>query len=125
MMKKNKYLIVPVNILIVIGIILFVVIYATWERGEAARVQTDTFANLTLAMEQVTANYLEKEQQICNSWANFIFTEQLSMDEAVEHLGRLRPLEGVTVHIIYADDGSMTGWSTQARINGEKDFSVS
>ena len=125
MMKKNKYLIVPVNILIVIGIILFVVIYATWERGEAARVQTDTFANLTLAMEQVTANYLEKEQQICNSWAYFIFTERLSMDEAVEHLGRLRPLEGVTVHIIYADDGSMTGWSTQARINGEKDFSVS
>ena len=124
-MKKNKYLIVPVNILIVIGIILFVVIYATWERSEAARVQTDTFANLTLAMEQVTANYLEKEQQICNSWANFIFTERLSMDEAVEHLGRLRPLEGVTVHIIYADDGSMTGWSTQAHINGEKDFSVS
>ena len=124
-MKIKKYVIVPVNILIVIGIILFVVIYAAWERNETVQVQTNTFANLTLAMEQVTANYLEKEQQICNSWANFIFTERLSMDEAVEHLGRLRPLEGVTVHIIYADDGSMAGWSTQARIDGEKDYSVS
>ena len=124
-MKLKKYVIVPVNILIVIGIILFVVVYAAWERRDTVQVQTDTFANLTLAMEQVTANYLEKEQQICNSWANFIFTERLSMDEAVERLGRLRPLEGVTVHIIYADDGSMAGWSTQARSDGETDYSVS
>ena len=124
-MKIKKVVIVPVNILIVIGIILFVVIYAAWERSEAVQAQTDTFANLTLAMEQVTANYLEKEQQICNSWANYIFTERLSMDEAVEHLRRLRPLQGVTVHIIYADNGSMAGWSTQARSNGENDYSVS
>ena len=59
-MKKAG--IIAINLLIVLGLILFVVVYAARERQDIVAGQIDAFENLTLAMEQVTANYLEQEQ---------------------------------------------------------------
>ena len=121
----KKYMIIPANIAIVLGLILFIVLYAARERRETVTAQTDTFSNLTQAMEQVTANYLEQEQQICDSWADFIATERLSMADAMERLRLLRAQPGTMIHLLYLDDGSLAGQSTQARSNAPEEFSVS
>ena len=121
----KKHLIIPINLLIVLGVIAFVVVYATQERKEAAAAQISTFENLTLAMEKVTDNYLEREQRICDSWASFLSTGELSLEEAAARLRLVKTQPGVTIHLIYADDGSLQGYSTHEKSGETGAYAVS
>ena len=113
-MKIRKSVIIPINLLIVAGILVFVVVYAARERRENADAQIQTFENLTLAMERVTGNFLEQEQKICDAWANFLGSEDLSMEQAAARLRSLRTQEGVMIHLLYADEEDCSGLSTVA-----------
>ena len=119
----KKHLIIPINILIVLGIIVFVVIYARQEQRKMAEARADTFESLTIAMERVTDNYLEHEQRICDSWASFLSAGNMSFDEAAARLKTVRTQTAVTIHMIYVD--SMRGISTEANSSAPTDFSVS
>ena len=123
-MKIQKHLIIPVNILIVAGIILSVALYAAREHREIVAAQIDTFENLTVTMGHVAENYLEREQLICTIWASFITAGEKSMEEAAERLQRVGARTGVTAHVLYIDDGSLRGFSTQAR-PGSSEYEVS
>ena len=125
-MKIKKHLIIPVNILIVTGIILSVVLYAARVQREAVRTGIANFENLTGTMGHVADNYLTREQLICNTWASFISTGDMSLREAYVRLKRLGSVRtGVTIHLLYADEGSLHGYSTQANIDSPSDYSVS
>ena len=41
-------------------------------------------------MEHVTENYLEGEQRICDVWARYINSENMTIDEAVAQYGTLK-----------------------------------
>ncbi len=81
-MNAKKYGIILTNVVIVLGIILFVIAYANRQRHEILAARVETFENLTLAMEQVTANYLAQEQQICDTWARCAEQDGVTMEEA-------------------------------------------
>ena len=125
-MKLKKYLIIPVNILIVAGIILFVALYAARVQRETVKTGIANFENLTGTMGHAAVNYLRSEQLICNTWASFISTGDMSLKEAYERLKRLSSVRtGVTIHLIYDDGGSVHGYSTQANVNSPSDHTVS
>ena len=112
-MKIKKHLIIPVNILIVAGIILFVALYAARDYKETAASKIDNFTNLTDNMGRVADNYLTREQLICNTWASFISTGDMSLEEASARLKRISVRTGVMIHLLYTDEGSPHGYSTQ------------
>ena len=124
-MKVKKHLIIPVNILIVAGIILFVALYAAREHRETVATEIDNFKDLTVTMGHVADNYIEREQLICRIWASFITAGEKSMEEAAERLVRVGARTGVTVHLLYIDDGSLRGYSTQAKPDSPSDYEVS
>ena len=82
-MKKNL-LIILANIAIMLGILVFVVFYAGRDRRADFRARTEGFQNMTVAMERVTANYLEADQRLCSSWTNRINITGMTMEEAVD-----------------------------------------
>ena len=44
---------------------------------------TENFMNMSIGMEQVTTNYLEGEQRLCDSWAACINSRKMNMAEAI------------------------------------------
>lgn len=63
----KKTLISIVNVIIIAFILIFVVFYSRYENKEFYLRQIENFENTTVTMEQVTENYLEGEQRICES----------------------------------------------------------
>ena len=113
-MKIKKHLIIPVNIIIVAGILLSVALYAVRVQRASASTEIANFENLTATMGHVADNYLRSEQLICNTWASFISTGEMSLEEASARLNRISVRTGVTIHLLYTDDGPLYGYSTQA-----------
>ena len=121
----KKYLIILTNVIIVLGILAFVVLYAQGENRSIVETQTDAFESMTVAMEHVTTNYLEGEQRICDSWANYINAHDLTIEEAVDFLRDARAVPEAMGHIIYIDDQSMDGLSTDPQADSADNCSVS
>lgn len=67
-MKKSLMLLG--NVLIILVIMAFIMLYVSSERQKMLVSQTEAFKNMTVAMESVTTNYLVGEQQVCRSWSN-------------------------------------------------------
>ena len=76
-MKKN--LIILANVLIVVGIIAFVYVHINRQNRLTVAAQTEAFQSMTVAMERVTTNYLVGEQRVCDSWANYINSADLTL----------------------------------------------
>ena len=109
-MKKAWVLIT--NILIIAGIILAVTLYTRAEQRAVYQSQVQAFQSMTATMEQVTGNYLESEQNICDIWAHFIDTHPMSMAEAIDYIEANHVLAFTSGHIIFLDDGTYSGLST-------------
>ena len=58
---KTSWIVIA-NIALMSAILVFVVLYSNYERKGNYRSRVDHFVNTTVAMEQVTGNYLEGEQ---------------------------------------------------------------
>ncbi len=119
----KKIGIVVVNILIMIAMLIFVIIYSNVENKNAIQRQIEHFENTTISMEHVTENYLEGEQRICDVWAHYINSEEMTLEEAVSYIRISHVLPNASAHIVYLD--TLTGLSTRAKINDQNDFSVS
>ena len=68
----KKIVIIIINMIIIAAILTFVVLYSKAESRESYKQQIEHFENTTVTMEQVTENYLESEQRICDVWARYI-----------------------------------------------------
>ena len=81
------------------------------------------FVNATIAMEQVTGNYLEGEQGICDNWAHYINSQDLTLEEAAEYVRATHAKETTSAHLV--DVETLEGYSTRPRPNTEDDYEVS
>ena len=77
----KKTLIIITNFLIVIFSIFFVVLYVRKQSASMETYNTENFMNMSIGMEQVTTNYLEGEQRLCDSWAACINSRKMNMTE--------------------------------------------
>ena len=79
----KKILITVVNVVIMAAILIFVVLYSEFTSRDSYLRQIEHFVDTTVTMEQVTENYLEGEQRICDVWANYINNKDMTIDEAI------------------------------------------
>lgn len=119
-MKKS---LIIVNVIIIAAILIFVVFYSAYENQDSYNRQIEHFKNTTVAMEQVTENYLEGEQRICDVWAKYINSSNVTLEEAAEYIRASHVLKNTSAHLILSD--SLTGVSTRPRLGTDDDFAVS
>ena len=120
-MKKSW--IIVVNVVIMIAIFTFVVLYSGFESRDTYQRQIEHFENTTITMEHVTENYLEGEQRICDVWARYINSKTMSMEEAADFIRISHVLPNASAHLIYSD--TLAGLSTRARQGTSDDYTVS
>ena len=120
-MKKTWIIIV--NVLIMIAMLAFVVLYSDYTSQKTTQRQIEHFENTTITMEHVTENYLVGEQRICDVWARYIDSNDMSLEEAVGFIRDSHVLPNTSAHIVYTD--TLSGLSTRAKPDDPDDYSVS
>ena len=126
MQRANKrHLIFLVNVAVMLGIMGFVLLYAQRTANESIATEVAQFETATATMEQVTANYLEGEQSICDVWARYINNKPMTIDEAVSFIRSSHVTPDTSAHIVFTDDGSLEGLSTRPRTGTKEDYAVS
>ena len=119
---KKAYIVI-VNVVIMITILIFVVLYSGYESKISYQRQIKHFESTTVAMEQVTANYLEGEQRICDVWAHYINSADMTIEEATGYIRDSHVLANTSAHLISLH--SLEGLSTRPRLGTEDDYEVS
>ena len=122
-MKKS--LMILGNVIIILAILAFVMLYVSSEQQRMTASKTEAFENMTVAMESVTTNYLVGEQQVCNSWANYINANNLTAEEAIAFVRESVSAPNVMAHILFVEDQGLSGLSTAAKAGNPEDFTVS
>ena len=119
----KKTLIIIANFLIVIFTIFFVGLDARNQKTSMEKYNTENFMPMSIGMEQVTTNYLEGEQRLCDSWAACINRRRMDMSEAMSYLDVAQRIQNISAHIIRLD--TFTGFSNKPKIDNPNDFTVS
>ena len=122
---NKRYLIILVNVVVMLGIVGSVLLYAQRTADESFSAEVTQFEAATAAMEQVTANYLKSEQDICNVWAQHINSGSMTIDEAVSFVGSSHVSPDVAAHIVFTDDDSLAGLSTRPKTDSDGEYAVS
>ena len=120
-MKKTWIIIV--NVVIMVTLLTFVVFYSHFESTNTTNRQIEHFENTTITMEHVTENYLEGEQRICDVWARYINSRDMTIEEAISFIRISHVLPYASAHIVYHD--TLSGLSTRARSDDPDEYSVS
>ena len=120
-MKKTWVTIV--NVFIMIAMLTFVVLYSSFENKYATQRQIEHYESTLITMEHVTENYLEGEQRICDVWARYINSENMTIEEAASFIRISHVLPKASAHIVYVD--TLSGLSTRARQDSANDYTVS
>ena len=115
--------VIIVNIFITLSMLVFVVIYSTLEAQSNKRTQIEHFENTTITMEHVTENYLEGEQRICDVWARYINSENMTIEEATSFIRISHVLPNASAHIV--DKDTLTGLSTKPKQGTTDNYNVS
>ena len=119
----KKTFVIIVNVFIMIAMLIFVVLNSNLQSKETAQRQIEHFENTTIAMKRVTENYLEGEQRICDVWARYINSRDMTIEEAVSFIRISHVLPYASAHIVFLD--SLSGLSSKARQDAPDDYSVS
>ena len=119
----KKIFIIIVNIIIMAAILTFVALYSVFANRNSYRRQIEHFENTTVTMEQVTENYLEGEQRVCDVWARYITNNNMTMEEAAGYIRASHVLTNTSAHVIYTD--TLKGLSTRPKQGTTADYEVS
>ena len=114
----KKILIIVVNAVIIASILGFVVLYTGATNRDAYLRQIEHFETTTVTMEDVTQNYLEGEQRICDVWARYINNQNMTMEEAAEYIRSSHVLANTSAHIVFTRQGTEDDYDVSyARVN--------
>ena len=119
----KRTLIIIANFLIVLFTIFFVLRYVRNQSAYMQAYNTENFMNMSIGMEQVTTNYLEGEQRLCDSWAACINSRKMNMTEAMDYLNVAQRIPNISAHIINLD--TFSGYSNRPKIDAPQDYNVS
>ena len=123
MSRLKRSWIVVANVALVAAILVFVALYSNHERTENYEHQVEHFVNTIVAMERVTENYLEGEQGICDNWAQYINSRDLTLEEAAAYVRATHVQAATSAHLLDAE--TLEGFSTRPKPNTADDYTVS
>ena len=112
-----------VNILIMLFIVLFVIIYTNVDHAKVYNNQIKMFESTAIRMNYMTENYLKSEQDICDNWANYVNSKSLNMEETLDFINVSKQNPKASAHIIYKD--TLTGLSSAPSIRDSSNYSIS
>ena len=115
--------VVMANVVLMAAILAFVALYSTYERKGNYTHQVEHFVSSTVAMERVTENYLVGEQDICDNWAQYINSQDLTLEEAAAYVRATHSHAVTSAHLIDAE--TLEGWSTRPKLNTQDEYAVS
>ena len=115
--------VVMANVALITALLVFVALFSGHERQENYRHQVEHYVNTTVAMERVTENYMLGEQEICDNWAHYINSRDLTLEDAAAYVRVTHVREAISAHLIDAE--TLEGWSTRPKLNTEEDYAVS
>ena len=115
--------VVAANVILMAAILAFVALYSNYERKDNYKHQVEHFVNTTVAMERVTENYLAGEQEVCDNWARYINSQDLTLEEAAAYVRATHAQAATSAHLIDAE--TLEGYSTRPKLNSVDDYSVS
>ena len=118
-----KKVVIIINVFIISAILTFVVLFSRHETKEAFQRQIDQFVNTTITLEEVTENYMEGEQRICDVWAHYINDKSMTIKEATDYVRATHVLASASAHLVYLD--TLTGLSTRPKLGTADDYDVS
>ena len=121
--RMKKFILLIVNILLIIGVFVFVVLYSRNERNNDYLDNIISFENMTIAMEKTTENYLDGEQSICDVWANYINSRNMTLEDATAFIHASHVNPSASAHLIFTD--TLKGLSTREDITNPGNYSVS
>ena len=123
MSRLKRSWIVIANVALMAAILAFVALYSNHERKENYEHRVEHFVNTAVAMERVTGNYLEGEQGICDNWAQYINSRDLTLEEAATYVRATHVQATTSAHLIDAE--TLKGYSTRPRLNTTDEYDVS
>ncbi len=115
--------VVAANVILMVSILAFVALYSNHERKDNYKYQVEHFINTTVAMERVTENYLAGEQEVCDNWARYINSQDLTLEEAAAYVRATHAQAATSAHLIDAE--TLEGYSTRPKLNSGDDYGVS
>ena len=119
----KKTFVIIFNVIIMASILIFVVLYSRFKSRDSYNRQIEHFEKTTVTMERVTENYLEGEQRICDIWAQYINSETMTMNEAIDYIRASHVLANISTHLVSLD--TLTGLSTRPKQGTTDDYAVS
>ena len=121
----KKILMLLGNVLIIAVIVVLILVYVEVEQRRITASQTESFESMTIAMENVTNNYLLGEQQVCNSWANYLNSNIMTPGEAVAFIRDAITSPEIMAHVLFTGSNGVSGLSTAARPRDPENYTVS
>ena len=112
--------VVMANVALITALLVFVALFSEHERKENYRHQVEHYVNTTVAMERVTENYMLGEQEVCDNWAQYINSQDLTLEEAAAFVRATHVREAISAHLIDAE--TLEGCSTRPKLNTEDDY---
>ncbi len=104
------------NIILIAGMIVAAVVYSRVITRQRNNLRKDAFCTTVESMKQVSENYFVTEKGYVNNWSQYISSQHMTMDEALEFIRTINTQPDRVAHIVDMDD--LSARSTYVRNNG-------
>ena len=84
--EESGFWLVMLNLLLIMGIILFASIYSVQVRRKEEKAALDAFESTIESLQQVSVNYLDIERTYARDWAAYIEAKNMTEDEALDYI---------------------------------------
>lgn len=101
--KYGRLILGIVNILLILAAVFSSMIYSDHIREEKTQMEVDAFCSTIEGMKQVSARYLEMEKGYATNWADYIESQNMTMDEALEYIKESNSQKDRYAHIVDMD----------------------
>jgi len=99
----ERIVLIGANLLVVAAILLGIITYNRSVREETVQIGQDSFIASTDIVSQMADSYLVADRQVCDNWATYINSRQMTMEEAVAYLSDAGDSGNTFGHVIWAD----------------------
>ena len=112
----QKFLLLLCNIIMIVVALLSSYSYSITTENKSVALRLDNFCDSTDSMKQLTESYLHAEKGYVDNWAHYIFSNNMTIDEAIKFVQNINTQGNRYAHFVDMDDFSAI--STIADKNG-------
>lgn len=101
--QKSHLILAVSNILLILGAVIFTVVYSRYIQEEKLEMRLDSFAAATESMKIISGNYIDNERVYARNWASYISSHDMTLDEALDFIKEINTQSDRYAHIVDMD----------------------